>query len=363
MIRFTLPADGASWDARVTFAALPLADALLALAMLARDVPSGSAAGAALLSDLGHALTPDHRRSVDELFGASFPLGMIAFDVARTLTGATNPTGLCDAIRALPDIDTARGVLVSVGSVPPEFTDNPDVLRSLLGDPGWAARFVHRLSATPSPDPARVVDAVTHPARVRSWIADRLADLFAATFTPRLLATLLAEAHAAEGRMRAAFARDPAGFVALHVPAGATRCLFWPSSSLGAGWATIAMPDGSGLIAYGVETATEPPRALPVAVGAVAPEVAPDATYQDIHRLLADPARWALIRLLVVEPRYGQELSELLGLSIATVSHHLNGLKKLDLVDIRRDEHRLYYHLRADRLRALLAGAEQRLLT
>jgi DNA-binding MarR family transcriptional regulator len=97
--------------------------------------------------------------------------------------------------------------------------------------------------------------------------------------------------------------------------------------------------------------------------GAIVPEIAPPETYQDVYRLLADPARWTLIQLLVAAPRYGQELAELLGLSIATVSHHLNGLKRLDLVDIRRDEHRLYYHLRTDRLRALLAGAEQRLLT
>ena len=123
------------------------------------------------------------------------------------------------------------------------------------------------------------------------------------------------------------------------------------------------LPGGEdGFVAYGAETAVASPRREPVAPGTIVPEIAPAATYQDVYRLLADPARWSLIQLLVAAPRYGQELSELLGLSIATVSHHLNVLKRLDLVDIRRDEHRLYYHLRTDRLRALLAGAEQRLL-
>src|SRR5947209_4263923 len=116
------------------------------------------------------------------------------------------------------------------------------------------------------------------------------------------------------------------------------------------------------LIAYGVDTVREPSRQASAAPGEIVPEIAPAGTYQDVYRLLADPARWSLIQLLVAAPRYGQELSELLGLSIATVSHHLNGLKRLDLVDIQRDEHRLYYHLRTDRLRALLAGAEQGLL-
>lgn len=171
--------------------------------------------------------------------------------------------------------------------------------------------------------------------------------------------------------MRAIFRADPAGFVAAHAPdmgrpaRDLPRLLFWPSAFLGAGWATFTPASvrdiGVCSVAYGADMVRPPANASPEP-GEVTPEIAPPETYQDLYRLLADPARWTLIQLLVAAPRYGQELAELLGLSIATVSHHLNGLKRLDLVDIRRAEHRLYYHLRTDRLRALLAGAEQDIL-
>jgi DNA-binding transcriptional ArsR family regulator len=149
----------------------------------------------------------------------------------------------------------------------------------------------------------------------------------------------------------------------------ASSLLCVPSAYVGSGFATISfdlIADANNgghafLVAYGADIL--PKIATDQAANEdIVPEIAPTETYQDVYRLLADPARWALIRLLVARPCYGQELSELLGLSIATVSHHLNGLKRLDLVRIEREEHRLYYHLRTDRLRALLAGAEQQLL-
>jgi DNA-binding transcriptional ArsR family regulator len=189
------------------------------------------------------------------------------------------------------------------------------------------------------------------------------------------LPALASEAHIADARMQMLYARDPAGFVAFHLPIigavnGAGHSIIWPSAFLGAGWATITRATVPGRIAddalfslaYGTETLPEQTSLRSGMEGEIVPEIAPTETYQDVYRLLADPARWALIRLLVARPCYGQELSELLGLSIATVSHHLNGLKRLDLVRIEREEHRLYYHLRTDRLRALLAGAEQQLL-
>ncbi|MCA1667350.1 MAG: metalloregulator ArsR/SmtB family transcription factor, partial [Thermomicrobia bacterium] len=225
-------------------------------------------------------------------------------------------------------------------------------------------------------DPLRIVEVITHPARTRQRLADLLAGLFEDYFAP-LLPALLAAGQAAEARMQAVFADDPPGFVAAHLPDAGRhardmpRLLFWPSAFLGEGWATMTAdrpPNATGdlavfAVAYGADLPGRSARGEPREPGTIVPEIAPPETYQDVYRLLADPARWTLIQLLVAAPRYGQELAELLGLSIATVSHHLNGLKKLDLVDIRRDEHRLYYHLRTDRLRTLLAGAEQGILT
>ncbi len=374
MIHVTLPQPQGAWDERVVFACLPVADCLLALHLLAQQSEGGSEAGGRRLFALRAALTPEQQREIDALFGDAFPFGTLAFPVLHALPDARDPAALVGAVRAVPDAAIVAHALTCGGALVPDAPFGPGVLHSLADDPDWAREYVRRFLHPAPADPEPIVAALLHPARVRQRLALLLDDLFATAFAP-VLPTLLAPEREADARMRAAFARDPAAFVAARLPdigdgaGGSAQLVVWPSAYLGAGWATIAPPRGQWpdgaiySVAYGTETLPEPAAPKrPLAAGAVTPEVAPQETYQDAYRLLADPARWALIRLLVARPCYGQELAELLGLSIATISHHLNGLKKLDLVRIERAEHRLYYHLRTDRLRALLAGAEQGLL-
>jgi DNA-binding transcriptional ArsR family regulator len=376
VIRVTLPEEQAVWDKRVAFACLPLADCLLGLYLLANQTGSGSEAGSRLLfrPSLRIAQDQEQDRAVRSFFDATFPMGALAFDAAWTLPDANDPHALIAALRALPDAAVVLHALTCGGTLLPDAPRSPGVLRSLVDDPAWAMEYVQRFLYPRPSDPLRIVDVITHPARTRQRLADLLAGLFDDLFAP-LLSELYAAGRTAEARMRAVYAADPLGFVVAHLPdagrhaRGMPRLLLWPSAFLGDGWVTVSsdhVPDETRdhavcAIAYGADmlratthTSTESSE--------IVPEIAPPETYQDVYRLLADPARWTVIQLLVAAPRYGQELAELLGLSIGTVSHHLNGLKKLDLVDIRRDEHRLYYYLRTDRLRALLAGAEQGLL-
>lgn len=374
VIRVTLSEDKAVWEERVTFACSPVADCLLALYLRANRTDSGSEAGSRRLLALMQRVEPETMRSIQSSFDASFPMGALAFDAVWTLPNANDSASLIAALRALPDTAVVAHALACGGTLRPDAPRSPGALRSLVDDPAWAMEYVQRFLYPLPSDPLRIVDVITHPARARQRLADLLAGLFDELFTP-LLSELSAAGRAAEARMRAVFATDPTGFIAAHVPDAGRyahdmpRVLFWPSAFLGDGWVTMtadyaldatrarmicAIAYGADMFRAPINTPTEPSE--------IAPEIAPPETYQDVYRLLADPARWTLIQLLVAAPRYGQELAELLGLSIATVSHHLNGLKRLDLVDIRRDEHRLYYHLRADRLRALLAGAEQGLL-
>jgi DNA-binding transcriptional ArsR family regulator len=376
MIRVALPEAMSVWDERASFACAPLADCLLGLYLLANDIGGGSAEGSKFSPHLLRHMERDRERdrAARSLFDAAFPMGALAFDVVWALPDAGDPDALIAALRALPDAAIVAHALACGGTLRPDAPRSPGALRSLVDDPAWATDYVGRFLYPRPSDPVRVVDAITHPARTRQRLTDLLASLFADFFAP-LLPDLHAAGRAAEARMRAVYAADPTGFMVAHGPdAGRDarampRLLFWPSAFLGTGWATITPDDADATrdhtvcaVAYGAEMPLASPREKPTEAGAIIPAVAPPETYQDVYRLLADPARWTLIQLLVAAPRYGQELAELLGLSIATVSHHLNGLKKLDLVDIRRDEHRLYYHLRTDRLRALLAGAEQRLL-
>lgn len=375
MIRVVLPEEKTVWEERVTFACVPLADCLLGLYLLANNVGSGSTEGSRFFLRLVRQMDQQQERNrvVRSFFDATFPLGTLAFDVAWALPDANDSIALIAALRALSDSAVIAHALACGGTLRPDAPRNLGVLRSLVDDPVWAMEYVQRFLYPVPTDPMRIVDAITHPARTRQRLADLLAGLFDDLFAP-LIPELHAAGRAAEARMRAVYQRDPAGFVAAHMPdvgrdaRGLPRLLFWPSAFLGSGWTTFAAgaaPDATrdlGLlysVAYGADMLPASSRDERAESGEIVPEVAPPETYQDVYRLLADPARWTLIQLLVAAPRYGQELAELLGLSIATVSHHLNGLKRLDLVDIRRDEHRLYYHLRTDRLRALLAGAEQ----
>ena len=375
MIRVVLPEEQSVWEERVTFACLPLADCLLGLYLLANNAGSGSKVGPDRLFALRLRIEPERMRAINASFDVTLPIGLLALDALWRLPDASNATALIEAVRALPDTTVVAHALACGGTLRPDAPRSPGLLRSLMDDPVWAMEYVQRfLSPAPS-DPARIVDVLTHPARARQQLSDLLAGLFDDFFAP-LVPELYAAGRAAEARMRAVFRDDPAGFVAAHVPdaawqeRGMPRLLCWPSAFLGTGWATFPAdhtPDATRdlhiyPVAYGTEMTQAPQTSEAVEPGVIVPEIAPPETYQDLYRLLADPARWTLIQLLVAAPRYGQELAELLGLSIATVSHHLNVLKRLDLVDIRRDEHRLYYHLRTDRLRALLAGAEQQLL-
>lgn len=65
---------------------------------------------------------------------------------------------------------------------------------------------------------------------------------------------------------------------------------------------------------------------------------------------LADGSRLRIVHLLAQRPHYGQELAAALGMSAATVSHHMTLLMRAGLVTIERQSHRTYYVLRTELL-------------
>lgn len=72
-------------------------------------------------------------------------------------------------------------------------------------------------------------------------------------------------------------------------------------------------------------------------------------------KAFSDKRRLDFLLLLKKRPHYGQEIAAALGITPAAVNYHSNFLFFLDLLEIKREDHRLYYHLRIDRLRELLA--------
>lgn len=62
-------------------------------------------------------------------------------------------------------------------------------------------------------------------------------------------------------------------------------------------------------------------------------------------KVLSDKTRLKILRYITHKPSFGIELSEYFNVSRPTISHHLDSLKKLDLVHIERDKNTKYYSL------------------
>ena len=68
-------------------------------------------------------------------------------------------------------------------------------------------------------------------------------------------------------------------------------------------------------------------------------------------KVIADETRLQILGLLASGPRTGKELAEALGLSAATVSHHMRKLTDADIVSAAHDAQRVHYSLNASLLR------------
>jgi DNA-binding transcriptional ArsR family regulator len=75
---------------------------------------------------------------------------------------------------------------------------------------------------------------------------------------------------------------------------------------------------------------------------------------EKFFKAFSDKRRLEFIRLLAERPLYGQELASELGITPAAVNYHANFLVMLDLIELRRSEHRLYYHVNRDKVKELL---------
>ncbi|MBY9078695.1 winged helix-turn-helix transcriptional regulator [Paenibacillus sp. HN-1] len=67
-------------------------------------------------------------------------------------------------------------------------------------------------------------------------------------------------------------------------------------------------------------------------------------------KVLADPKRIAILRLLKERPWFGQELAEKLDISPPTVSYHMGFLQQIGAVSFVRTDNRFYYSLNTSRL-------------
>src|SRR5262245_44161084 len=70
-------------------------------------------------------------------------------------------------------------------------------------------------------------------------------------------------------------------------------------------------------------------------------------------KALADESRLRIVGLLARKEATGEELAAMLNLDQATISHHVNRLRKVGLIDARAESYYTVYRLKVDSLHAL----------
>lgn len=74
----------------------------------------------------------------------------------------------------------------------------------------------------------------------------------------------------------------------------------------------------------------------------------------NILKMLGDKSKADILLSIKEEPAYGQELAVRLGLTTATISHHVTALIRSGLVHVNRESNRLYYSLNKEKLEEFL---------
>ncbi len=74
----------------------------------------------------------------------------------------------------------------------------------------------------------------------------------------------------------------------------------------------------------------------------------------DLFKALGHPVRLLILNLIRLAPRHGEELAAILGLTPATISHHLTRLAEAGLIEGRRDQYYQIYSLLAEVFRRTL---------
>jgi DNA-binding transcriptional ArsR family regulator len=79
-------------------------------------------------------------------------------------------------------------------------------------------------------------------------------------------------------------------------------------------------------------------------------------------KLLSDPSKFEILRYIKEKKAYGQEIAAELGLTTATISHHMNALMLQGLINIEKVDNRVYYQVNKDAINKLLEEAKHALL-
>ena len=352
----------------------PAYDALMALRAVAQPRVLGRGAWREWAEATAGALSVEQWRRLRAWF-AETVMGSAPVALIPLLEGRRDLAALADALAALPLGDLLRVFVTSELMAPQTPLDAGDLL-ALRGDLAAARRFCDRYVRVSGRGRAALARALAAPEEARDELVATLREHAAGALAA--LEPLLAEERArAAAELRAQIVRD-GGRVPSYIRErdhldGFSPVVIGVSTLLG---------ESVFLYYHDVDRTLIDGRDYEPFVSVVGARKAlghtsrrrrdvtesadgfadPVARWAALYTALADPSRLRIVRLLVERPRYGQELAAALGMSGATISHHINALSRAGVLSVERRAHRTYFVLDTDALRALLRQGESFLL-
>ncbi len=77
------------------------------------------------------------------------------------------------------------------------------------------------------------------------------------------------------------------------------------------------------------------------------------AILAELFRAFSDPSRLRIISSLVGQELNVSAIAELIGLSESATSHHLRGLRQMNLVQARKEGRQVFYYLKDEHVKTL----------
>jgi DNA-binding transcriptional ArsR family regulator len=369
-----MASSGWSATGGVLVDAAPAYDGLISLGAIAQPRFLRGAEWRAWAETTARGLRMEQWRLTRKWF-AETPIGLALVALAPLLTGARDLADLAAALEALPLGDLAR-IAATADMVDPQTPLDASDLLALRGDLAAARHFCDRYLGEAPRRRAAMARALADPEGMRAELAALLRTHDEQVFRA-LDARLADERERGASALRAQIERD-GGAVPAYIRGrddlqGFTPIVLGVSTLLGDAL-SLYYHDTDRTLIDGLNGQPYEPfiaivgarRALGLAArrrsgalpGSAERFADPASRWAALYTALSDPSRLKIVRLLGERPHYGQELAAALGMSTATISHHLDALNKTGALALERRAHRTYFTLDTLALRGLLRAGE-----
>jgi len=343
----------------------PVYDLLQAMALTAQP-PQGQDRWDVWARETAAAMESDRAQQLTRWFNDEWPLGTACAALVPTITGEHDTPAFLAALERLPVPDFLR-LMVTCG----ELTLSPPLaasdLLALVGNRHAARAYVDRYIGLTGRVRTSLIHLVAEPEEARRELLELVA-FFAETLFAGIEPSLR-EARDAGGEAlaKAAYLLPDAvpewlSWTGEYSPAVLAPCVLLTDRVVtyyhdldrslfdGMRYEPLVSMVGTRRILASSGHARRSGRLRLSAL----PSPDPVDRWAQAYTALADPSRLRIVRLLMERPRYGQELATLLGISGATISHHVGELSKAGILRLERRGQRTYFHIQSEALLALL---------